>query len=550
LRCKKYRSLGESLVTGARLLMLVVLFLLTPRAIRAKIPAEGEWPEIPVIDMHTHIFNARDLPLAGILSALGAPRGVAIAVAAIALRSTPEHDGEPLREFSLDQIERPRIDEPTDLERNVLVDYVGEERIEPLTKVATDLKVQPDVTLLAETMAKIGFPPEEHERAQFAPEKLTEAELRASLEGYMRFLGIITKGHHEIVATLKESYKNVDLFVHHMMDMAVAYNDTPRVSFAEQNVVMQDLEKAYPGELLHFTAFDPFRRDKALDLVKKAKEEHNAIGIKIYPPSGYRAADNATYKFPRNSAWWMPHSWANKRWKSRYAGWTEKELDDVLHGAFNWTVAGAVAEEIPIFTHCTPWGFESVKGYGMMADPFFWAKALAKGENKRMRLAFGHAGGDPYWLSKPNKKKYPPPPGNHWQFGNQVVELCLEYPNVYCELGYLEGILHPEKRPKIVKRLQSVINRPTKDGKRFGDKIMYGTDWHMIHKEDGYKDYLKGWDEVMKELEDEKGRKGAWREAFFAGNAKNFLQLEKIAKEGPFKGEQQRKLLELSDAIK
>jgi predicted TIM-barrel fold metal-dependent hydrolase len=533
------------------LLVLVVLFLLTPRPVQAKIPAKGEWPEIPVIDMHTHVFNARDLPLAGILSALGAPRAVAIVVAAVALRSTPEHDTEPSGEVSLDQIARPRIDKLSDLEHNVLVDYVGEERMEPLTKAATDLKVQPDVTLLAETMAKIGFPPEEHERAQFAPEKLTEAQLRASLEGYLRFIGIITKGHHEIVATLKKSYGeygDVDLFVHHMMDMAVAYNDTPRVPFPEQNVAMQGLEKAYPGELLHFTAFDPFRRDKALDLVKQAKEKHNAIGIKIYPPSGYRAADNATHKFPRRDGW--PLSWARQRWYSRYAGWTEKELDNILQGALDWTVAGGVAKEIPIFTHCTPWGFESVKDYGMMADPFFWAKALEKGENKRLRLAFGHAGGDPYWLSHPSKKKYPPPPGNHWQFGNQVVELCQKYPNVYCELGYLKGILKPEERPKVVERLQSVINLPTEDGRKFGDKIMYGTDWHMMHKEQGYENYLEGWDEVMKEVKDKEGRKGAWREAFFAGNAKRFLQLEKIAKDPRFTPDQQRELSKLSDAIK
>lgn len=538
---------------GRALLCCVLMAALIPLAAQAEIEEKDGWPAVKVIDMHTHVFNARDLPLTGILNALGAPRHVAVVVAEALLISMPEDD-EPLQEMSLLEIERPTIQPLSEPQRNVLLDYVGRDRMEPLSLVAADLEVEPDVTLVAETIAKIGFPPEEHLGEEVAPQNLVNAaELGESLKGYIRFLGLITKAHGQIVASLMESYPAADLFVHHMMDMAVAYDDTPGVSFPEQIVAMQKLDAAYPGKLLHFSAFDPFRRAMALPLAKKAHMEHSAVGMKIYPPSGYRAADNEIHKFPSAPKRWRPDYFGKKRWKSRYAGWTEKELDAKLQEVFGW----AAKDNIPLFTHCTPWGFQSVRGYGMMADPLFWSSVLKKAENKGLRLGLGHAGGDPYWLSNPdddkaNKERQPP--GSQWQFGNQVVELCLTYPDVYCELGYLKGILDVRETPALVRRLQSIVNLPSKDGKwRFGDKIMYGTDWSMIHKESSYKDYLDGWDKVMKQLDDGKDAKtkGIWRQAFFARNAKKFLQLDKLAEDSRrFAPEQRKVMLPLSGAIK
>ena len=47
---------------------------------------------VTVIDMHSHMFNARDLPLAGILNERGAPDGVAKALATLINWWTPEED--------------------------------------------------------------------------------------------------------------------------------------------------------------------------------------------------------------------------------------------------------------------------------------------------------------------------------------------------------------------------------------------------------------------------------------------------------------------------
>src|SRR2546423_1216589 len=46
--------------------VIVFVFLIAVLALSvslAAIPAKDNWAEAPVIDMHTHVFNARDLPL-------------------------------------------------------------------------------------------------------------------------------------------------------------------------------------------------------------------------------------------------------------------------------------------------------------------------------------------------------------------------------------------------------------------------------------------------------------------------------------------------------
>jgi predicted TIM-barrel fold metal-dependent hydrolase len=544
------------------LIVVVSVFLITvlmPVVVPGAIPAKDDWQEVTVIDMHTHLFNARDLPLAGVLNAqrvfgIRVPRNVAERAARVLNDSTPEDEGEPKRDVSkqeIEQAERPTIRELAEREREILLDYVGKETRPTLAGAAEHLGVSPDVTLMAATIAKIGFPPGEGlVRHYLVPKLIKPLELGEKLRGYVRFVGIMTRRHDVIVAVLKSNYPRADLFVHHMMDMEVGYFDKPKVPFADQVVRMQKLDQAFPGQLLHFTAFDPFRRRDALSSVQRAVNDYSAIGLKIYPPSGYRATENATYKFPPLET--GADRWEKDRWTSRYGGWTENELDNTLQGAFGWAAAPS---GVPLFTHCTPTGFEAVPahgnapGYGMMADPFFWASALRKTENKNLRLCFGHSGGEAYWFSDPvndaaNEKNKPP--GHPWQFGNQVVKLCLKYPDVYCEVGYLNEIFKPQQAEALVRRLKAVVDLPSDDGKwRFGDKLMYGTDWHMMYKEPHYEKYLEKWDEIIKQVD-----KGSLRQAFFAGNAKKFLRLDELAKDGRFTPEQQKQLAALSAGIK
>ena len=88
------------------------------------------------------------------------------------------------------------------------------------------------------------------------------------------------KGNVAIAQTLMMEYKHVDLFAHHMMDMSKAYADTPVVPFDQQMARMTKLDQRFPGQFIHFVAFDPFRRDQSLNFVDNGLKA-GAIGVKF-----------------------------------------------------------------------------------------------------------------------------------------------------------------------------------------------------------------------------------------------------------------------------
>ncbi len=308
-----------------------------------------------------------------------------------------------------------------------------------------------------------------------------------------------------------EMYPQVSLFVHHMMDLEMAYSDKPAILFEDQYQSIPKLDAAFNGKFVHFVAFDPFRRKRALDYVKQGLAA-GAIGVKFYPPSGYCAACNPDPEPPPSDAREL------QRWQSRYGGVEPlkgADLDRINDELFQW----CQSNDIPIFTHCTPHGFDAVSGYGLKSDPKYWECALKK--YPKLRLCFGHSGGDDYWFSTMTENV---------GFGVDVVRLCLEYENVYCETGYLEQILNTQSQDALKNRLAQKINQQSPVGSwRFGDKIMYGTDWYMIAKETHPEKYLKDFSELFNDP-----RLSPWRRQFFGHNAIAFLKLNRYVADRRF----------------
>jgi predicted TIM-barrel fold metal-dependent hydrolase len=485
---------------------------------------------IPVIDVHTHVFNAHDLPLKGILGALGAPDGVDQVLADVVDQWTPSDDIDRTRE-----VERPdtapvagnltevaakvrsasvsrsrALNEPllTAEQKRVLNQYVNTSR--ELVQINT--AKTPDesaVELVAKALAQANFPPSDS-AGENARGLLTD------LGGYIRFLGVITSEHDRIVYDMTHrQYPQVRLFVDHMMDMAAAYGDAPQVPFDQQWDAMTGLDRHTGGMLVHFVAYDPFRRKNALEYVKRGLAA-GAIGVKFYPPSGYSSTDNTIETQPAGD------NRAIQRWRSRYGGaqpLNGAAIDDLNNQLFQY----CVDNDVPIFTHCTPTGFQAADGYGAKADPRFWGQTLH--QFPKLRLCFGHAGGDDYWFS----------PGNDVGFGVEVVQLCLRYENVFCETGYLEQILATGNVERFRNRLASVIDLPSQCNCaghwKFGDKFMYGTDWFMIAKETHPEIYLV---DFWKLFDNDHGSLKKWERAFFGRNAVRFLRLSDVAADARF----------------
>ena len=501
--------------------------------------------DLPVIDVHTHIFNCRDLPLRGILMARGVPLPAAYALEAALVSWTPDEQiilRDPSKVFSASGIDR---DPSTGAwfgsrrrvlsadQRNKIADYLGEKSPRPSPEVKALLDTQADVEitdreLVAKALFKAGFPPPENPAGSDKTQALFSME---KLGGFMDFLEVMTQGHTPLVDTLRiKRYAKTDLFVHHMMDLEMAYASPPTVPFSEQLTAMENIDRQQNGALLHFVAFDPFRRENAVPMVLEGIQA-GAVGVKFYPPSGYRPVAN---DIPGKPFPWPWNRDARLRWESRYHKMGDKKLDKYCEEFF----LKMIERNLPVFVHCTPFGFESESGYGLNAHPKYWGKLLADPRFSGLRLCLGHAGGEEFWFE--GKKSQNDSKG-YRDFGAEVVRLCLAYPNVYCEVGYLERILDEEDRSLFKAKLAELLDKDGTGGAwKFGDKIMYGTDWHMIEKEPHQKDYLQRFDEILSDIDG-----GKWRRRFFAGNAVKFLGLADLARDSRFKPEQQARWREI-----
>ncbi len=547
------KALNESLdwrKTGGWIVIATVL--LTSARLNATLPSADGGPPIVVIDVHTHVFNAHDLPLAGILNARGARLGVSEILAKL-INAWVAHDDidDPLPDMAALSLEPAAVRRDVlgelrssvpagpgnDLfaplsveERNELLEFVGEAppgtQVGPPSQPGAPPQVQ-ELEIVARALQKLDFPPPETQSLN-TPEGVGAP--RGGIDGYLGFLGVMLKGNLRIARLLEaKEYPQVDLFVCHMMDMEKSYAARPVVPFEEQMVRMGKLDARLAGKLLHFVAFDPFRRQDSLESVKRGLRS-GAVGVKFYPPSGYRATGN---ELPPRPSVFKPGQ--RKRWDSRYAGLSAVEIIQLNDGLFSY----AESIDVPIFSHCTPSGFEAESGYGLMADPKYWRRVLEKHPN--LRLCLGHSGGDDYWLPSAN-------PTAEEQaraaFGAEVVELCLKYRNVFCEVGYLERVLDAGSRARFKTRLQSVINRPSPNAEwRFGDKIMYGTDWHMIYKENGHQSFP----DIFAQLFRDDTLK-PWTRSFFAANAISYLRLEQISDKESFSEAQRRAWKQLVEA--
>lgn len=493
-----------------------------------------EFPEV-LIDMHTHLFNARYVPLKEILISKGVPKATAGLLARLILDLTGKSRDADLNKASFKNLSHEEIIDG-------IISNIAALALDELTALAvgatnaTRIKGEGEREWMAEeTLSRM----EESDLYKVAveinrlygdvgqdAEAETEALMRALSEGlaqeeamlsrnvrgvfssfpshlkrfiasalntvehsedFMEFLWTMLLREEHIVQRLKSNYgrhAGVDLVVHHMMDMDHPFDGTSTYPFyTEQLNRMMQLERDAQGELLGFAAFDPTRcvneglSDSAIEELLATSLNHGKRGFKFYPPMGFKAAGNDNQ--PR----------------------IEHAIDIFLDYC--------VDHHLPVFTHCTPEGFEQTPGAGMNAHPRHWEVALTKKESrKNLILCFGHAGGGHREITENGIKKKlhgwlaDPDVPAQWtdenNYARWVVELCTQFPNVYGELSYFHEIIDS---PVDNKNLQFNLVREyqrTRDAFERGelsspleDKLMYGSDWHMPSMVNEVDDYLK-----------------------------------------------------------
>jgi predicted TIM-barrel fold metal-dependent hydrolase len=538
----KSMNLGTCNGLWRRDLVATALFLIALQQAAASISDPTGGPPIPVIDVHTHVFNARDVPIAGALQAqTGLPGDICDLIADI-MKQNSEPDSHKGKVSAMDIMTK-------DFDKGRSFKLSGDQRARLMEELNRGTNGAPmttaaglsNVALFGQFMdKKAKWPPPCGSNLKTAPAVVPEFGTEALLRPHTwDWIKIMLSSHDVIISKLYSAFPvsdgtGVDLFVHHMMDLDRTYNDHSINRFPEQVAYLsqETRDPSYNGKSLFFVAFDPFRRDLTLESVKDGIQK-GAAGVKFYPPSGYRPAGND----PLPPKPCLFHWTARGQWNSRYHGMDGAKLDAYCDALFDF----CEKNDIPIFTHCSPNGFQAVDGYGLMGDPKYWAIVLQK--HPKLRLCFAHSGGDDYWFASAA-----PVAGSSeyvkWNFGAEVVQLCENYPNVYCEVGYLEEI-NENDTLAIFTDLLMRHYADTGVQYQFGSKLMYGTDWHLVAQENDTSAYLSTFEGIF--------RKNAsiqkWELSFFSGNAAQYLRLADLAHDGRYTEAQRSSWQSIIDAI-
>ena len=285
-------------------------------------------------------------------------------------------------------------------------------------------------------------------------------------EDFFGFLGIGILDIPQILDKYHRKASAMDILVPLMMDMTHAYpGSLPETGFEAQCDIMSRLTLRARGRVMPFYAFDP-RAENALDKAKAAIESRGFIGIKLYPPLGFKPMGNADERVEQN-----------------------------LLGLYAFC-SNDRSDPIPITSHCS-WSagvysnrkidHDGLKAfYRSLAAPVYWGPVLAEFPNLKINLA--HFGGLGEWeaLSKGEK------PEKEWI--DPIIGFMKTHDHVYTDLSYnyLPTTRHAESYKRILlQKIHGVEHR-----------VVFGTDYYMSRMLCDLDEFVAAYQDLLRDVFD------------------------------------------------
>lgn len=429
------------------------------------------------IDVHTHLFNATDVPVRGFLEgpvAHSLPAGLAALVRAAAPllellgRRFALSCGEEMQQLAAmrtSPLGQHRASWTADLDR-AMERHIG------------------DVTAaLQRTMRGTAFEAEldraEANYAKLAPQlrraiplSQDEAALRTALAGgerpaagtwhpaqarqaqdmdplgILRFIGRMLSPRHHNLRAYQRLYSTddgafgVDLCCAAMVDYNRWLGCTATPSSLEDQVLLfEQLSVLSGGYMLPIVPYNPWTDiddgDRSYALVRRAIERHGHVAVKIYPPIGYAPDGSVASGSTRPSP-----------------------AADAMHTKLARLYQYCVERGIPVMAH-TAHSNGRDKPHDELAAPHYWDKVLPDVPGLQVHAGhFGnHADASADW------------PGRYVRMMGSAHGR-----QVYADLAYLDDMLLPGPERD---RMRALLSQSLPDGAVYR-RVMYGSDWHML----------------------------------------------------------------------
>jgi predicted TIM-barrel fold metal-dependent hydrolase len=264
-------------------------------------------------------------------------------------------------------------------------------------------------------------------------------------------------------------------------------------TIADQVALMGRLshEKRQDQPHIHgFVAFDPLRQaihDKLggtsdaspLAIIDKAITQDGFVGIKLYPPMGFRATSNAAagndfpcwVRFGSGSPGYGEKCVNPKNTADGLGDAPGQILDDVLARLYAW----CVAKNVPIMAH-TNNSNEAGPGYGTRASPDYWNLVLQQQQFRTLRINMAHFGGFNEAFKTGSLSTSALSQTWEWKIGRMFAA----NPNamIFSDISYFSEVLDPKSKQRqqtLLAMRQFLKEFPISDR-----LLMYGTDWSML----------------------------------------------------------------------
>lgn len=417
----------------------------------------------PIIDMHAHIFSARDIPLKGYLRSRG-------------------------DEGKLEKIMR-----------DVIPFIAACIRRRPCARKTHTWKCwacKLVLELLYKFMGRMG-------------------------QQYRKWAATLSKEVIDIAKELIETYDKdkIELYVNKVLDYEYWFESTYDSPVRYQiDYVYEKIHIPYKGKILSFVPFDPARElafenemldpdgkmeiRGSLELVKDAIQNKGYIGVKLYNSLGYKPIDNASVDHLR----WKkikPH----KKWG--YRVFKGKDYDRVLAKLYDY----CVAKDVPITAHCVMEGIESYHNASYdFGRAIFWRDVLKTWPNLRVNLAhFGWGRLGYHWK-------------NSWV--KDICKMMVDFDNLYADTA-CHGILTKQNSQRYKSDYKDMRRdlssyRAQDFWPKIKKRILFGIDWHVIKRVENFEHFMKEYIEILKH-DNLFSKKDI--EDFLGGNALRFLGL-------------------------
>ncbi|NOE36105.1 MULTISPECIES: hypothetical protein [unclassified Ruegeria] len=344
----------------------------------------------------------------------------------------------------------------------------------------------------------------------------------------LEFIAIMTLSERNRYKALKEDFKKdgvkddlqARLYVGILVDMRRAFDKLqewwmpgflpPHFDFTEQMERMQSLARENVNELITFGAVDPFRGRNWKQIVDSGVRM-GINGYKIYPPLGIRPID----------VHGNPTPVARGRKFSEYRKKAKNPAPyPIVQTAMEEIIRHFSRNNLRMFAHCNPMGFQVETGYGVYSDPEIWRRAMEDYNAQGLWLFLAHGGGATEidwmgWAAEDNVFDR--------TFAFRAIKLVEDYDNVYLGLGHILGILDARYQRKIFRRIKSTLKakKPAGAKHHFGKKVCFGTDWAMPMMVGRTREYLNAFYKLFDDPDI-----SCYADDFFEGNAKRFLDIK------------------------